>query len=176
MQTKTQKKRFNNSNKMFLLFWIGVFMISLAVILILFFSIVKINYEMEKKYNDSYFLNTKSVEISTNKNVYIAGEKISLIIKNNKERAVYFEPCEYLNNFEKKINGEWKEESVVISNNNYYNQFSFNRNKDLTKCKIELPKSGEGIYRSVVRIYYNCVKPGHCESSEIFYSNEFGVK
>ena len=120
--------------------------------------------------------NDSKVSILTDKNIYLDSEKINLIVKNDGAQSVYFEPCEYLNTFEKKINGEWEKESVVVDNNNYYNQVSFNKNKSATTCEIELPESGKGIYRSVVQIYYSCVKPGHCESSKIFYSNEFEVK
>lgn len=69
-------------------------------------------------------------------------------------------------------------EEIVVNNNAYYNQFSFNKSKRVTECKVEPPKSGGGIYRSVVKIYYDCKKPGQnmCAYSKTFYSNEFEIK
>ena len=174
MKTKKQKNKADSSNKI-LNFTIALLVFIFVISLVLFSSIAKINYEMKRICGDNYYTNTKGVEISTAKNVYAEGEKIELTLKNNKKQSIYFKPCEYLNNFEKKINGEWEKENVV-ANNNDYNQSSFNKNKSITRCEIELPRSGKGIYRSVVQIYYNCLKPGDCESSEIFYSNEFEIK
>ena len=174
MKTKKQKNNLNNSNEVLNLVRI-LFVLLTAIFLILFFSLIKMNYEMKKICDNGYYPDTKSVEVNTNKNVYLNNEKINLTVKNNENQSIYFEPCEYLNNFEKKINGEWRKENAVINNSSYYDRVSFNKNKIVTRCEIELPKSGEGIYRSVVQIYYNCEKPGRCESSEIFYSNEFKI-
>ena len=160
MKTKKQKNGLDSLNKT-LGFIMALFVFFLVIFPVSLFTVTKTN--------------TKGVEISTAKNVYAEGEKIELTLKNNKKQSIYFKPCEYLNNFEKKINGEWEKENVV-ANNNDYNQSSFNKNKSITRCEIELPRSGKGIYRSVVQIYYNCLKPGDCESSEIFYSNEFEIK
>jgi len=178
MKTKKQK---NNFNKRMLLFSVVVFIISIIIFLILFLSIVKIIYETEKVYNSNYYKNIESVEISTDKNIYTIGEKNNLTIKNNEKQPIYFEPCEYLNNFEKKINGKWERENAVVnhsSNYYYYDQNNFNKNKSMTECEVELPKTGEGTYRFFVKIYYDCKKPGSdmCPSSKVFYSNEFEVK
>ena len=172
MKTKKQKNNLNKSNQPLDLV-MALFMIFAAIFLILLLFIVKINYEAKKIYDNGYYTNIKSVEINTDKNIYTAGEKINLSIINNEKQLVYFKPCEYLNNFEKEIDKKWRKENITISDNNDYNQVSFNKNESITKCEIELPKSGEGIYRSVVQIYYNCAKPGYCESSKTFYSNEF---
>ena len=174
MKTKKQKNNLKNLNGV-LNFATVLYVFFAVVLLILLLSIVKINYEMRKICGDNYYTSTKGVEINTDKNVYLNTEKINLIIKNNEEQSIYFKPCEYLNNFEKKVDGEWKKERVIVKDTYYYDQVSFNKNKSVTKCEIELPEAGEGTYRSVIEIYYNCLKPGYCESSKTFYSNEFEV-
>ena len=177
MKTKKQRSNFNSYNEIFLLSCVGIFIINLIIFLVLFFSIVKTNYEAEKIYSDNYFTNTKSVEISTDKSIYSASEKINLTVKNNGNQSIYFEPCEYLNNFEKKIDGEWERENNMKGDKTY-NEAAFRKNKKITECEVKLPKSGEGTYRIVTQIYYNCQKPGDnmCESSKTFYSNEFEIK
>ena len=174
MKTKKQKNNLKNFNGV-LDFATVLYVFFSVVLLILLLSIVKINYEMKKTCGNDYYTDIKSVEISIDKNVYADNEKINLTVKNNGKQSIYFKPCEYLNNFEKKINGEWKKERVAVKDTYYYDQVSFNKNKSVTKCEIELPEAGEGIYRSVIEIYYNCLKPGYCESSKTFYSNEFEV-
>ncbi len=151
------------------------FEVILIIILIPILTLTLVSlFKTDKAYKGYYSKDSKNVNILTDKNVYVNGEKINLTIKNNENQSIYFEPCEYLNNFEKKINGEWKKEDATV-NDNYYNQTSFNKNKSVTKCEIKLPESGEGVYRSVIQIYYSCIKPGYCENSKTFYSNEFKV-
>lgn len=120
--------------------------------------------------------NKNSVEITTEKNIYKIGDKVVLSIKNNSENSIYFEPCEYLNNFEKKINNVWVSEKGAVENG-IYDTYDFKKEENITNCSISLPKSGVGIYRAVVRIYYNCQIPGEnmCSDSKVFYSNEFEV-
>lgn len=175
MKTKKQRTNLNSFNILSGVMAV-LFIFLIVIFLILFFSIVKINYETEKIYDNNHQTNIKSVEISTDKNVYDRSEKINLTVENNEKQSIYFEPCEYLNNFEKKINGKWERENAVVNNNDCYNQHSFNKSKNITECKVESPKSGEGIYRFVIQIYYNCLKPGYCDNSKTFYSNEFEIK
>ena len=119
----------------------------------------------------------KSVKILTDRNIYNPDDEIFLIVKNNSNGLVYFEPCEYLNNFEKKVNGKWIVESKVI-NDGVYDEYDFDKKSNVIKCKIDLPQSGEGIYRTVVNVYYDCEKPGYnmCKSSKTLYSNEFEIE
>ena len=173
-KSKKQKANLNISN-IFLGSMVASSVLLIVIFLILFFSVVKTNYKMQEIYSKDYNVNIENVEISTDKNVYVSSEKINLAVKNNERQSIYFEPCEYLNNFEKKIDGEWKRENKTV-NDNSYDQSGFNKNKSVTECKVEPPKSGEGIYRFVIQIYYNCLKPGRCDNSKTFYSNEFEVK
>ena len=170
--TKQKKQQQNRSNTNI------YFEVILMIILIPILTLVLVSlFKTDKVYKEYYSKDSKNVDILTDKNVYVNGEKINLTIKNNENQSIYFEPCEYLNNFEKKINGKWKKENMVIDDNYYYNQNSFNKNKSVTKCEVKLPELGEGIYRLTVQIYYNCLKPGRdtCESSKTFYSNEFKI-
>ena len=117
-----------------------------------------------------------SVGIVTEKNIYKIGDKITLLIKNNSGSSIYFEPCEYLGNFEKKNNGVWRSEKEVIKDK-VYDSNNFRKEKNITSCSIDLPKSGAGTYRVAIEVYYNCQMPGEntCSNSKVFYSNEFKV-
>ncbi|MEA1937422.1 MAG: hypothetical protein U9N04_04940 [Patescibacteria group bacterium] len=117
-----------------------------------------------------------SVEIVAEKNIYRAGDEIVLSIKNNSNSSIYFEPCEYLNNFEKKVNGVWVDESSIVKNK-IYDSNNFRKGENVTSCRLNLPKLGIGIYRVVVKVYYNCQMPGEatCSDSKTFYSNEFRI-
>ena len=120
--------------------------------------------------------NKKSVEITTEKNIYKIGDKMVLSIKNNSGDSIYFEPCEYLNNFEKKVNSVWVSEENTIKNK-VYDSSNFRKGESITSCNIDLPRSGAGIYRIIIKVYYNCQTPGEdtCSRSKVFYSNEFKV-
>ncbi len=118
-----------------------------------------------------------SIEILTDRKVYSSNDKITLIIKNNSGKTIYLEPCEYLNKFERKVGKKWMPENRVISNI-VYDKSSFNRRKGAVKCKIDPPTAGKGTYRVVVKVYYNCEKPGYdaCRNSKVFYSNGFRLE
>ena len=120
--------------------------------------------------------NENSVEITTEKMVYRHGDKATLFIKNNSNNSIYFEPCEYLDNFEKKVNGVWINGRGVVKNK-IYDSSNFRKGKSVTSCNINLSKLGVGTYRTVVKVYYNCQMPGGdmCSRSKTFYSNEFKV-
>ena len=154
------------------------FEVILMIILIPLFSFFVLSvFGTNKIYKEHYLKDSKDVKILTDKNIYNLNDEIVLIIKNNSGEPVYFEPCEYLNNFEKKVGEKWVAENNFTSDKTY-DKFDFNKRKSVTKCEIDLPKSGEGVYRTVVNVYYNCGKPGYdtCKSSETFYSNEFEVE
>lgn len=120
--------------------------------------------------------NQYSVEVATGKSVYKLDEEMTLAIKNNSDDLIYFEPCGYLNNFEKQINGIWKSGEGIIENK-IYDSYNFKSKKRMTNCVVYLPKSGVGTYRTVVKVYYDCEMPGGdmCSDSKVFYSNEFRV-
>ncbi len=117
------------------------------------------------------------IKVFTEKISYSAGENIELFIKNDSEKPIYFEPCKYLNRFEKMADGKWMESSSY-NGAKIYDESGFKKGKNFASCKIQLPENGAGIYRAVVRIYYECEKPGEdaCKNSDVFYSNEFEVK
>ena len=177
MKAKKQKNNSNSYGKILCL-TMALFIFLAVIFSILFFSIIQTTYKAERTFNNNYYANTESVEINTDKNIYIDGEKINIVIRNNEKQSIYFKPCEYLNTFEKKIEGKLKEENAkaILNDNDSYNKISFNKNKNITRCEVKSPESGEGIYRSVIQIYYDCIKPGYCKSSKVFYSNEFEIK
>lgn len=121
--------------------------------------------------------NKNSVKITTSKTVYSSGNEVILLIKNNSNNSIYFEPCEYLNNFEKKVDGVWINEKKNITEHQVYDSSNFRKEKSLTSCNVGSPRSGAGTYRMVVEVYYGCQMPGGdmCSGSKTFYSNEFKV-
>ncbi|MCK4591947.1 hypothetical protein KAT63_00735 [Candidatus Parcubacteria bacterium] len=168
-QKKKQQKRLNGNI---------YFEVILMIILIPLFSFFVLSvFGTNKIYKEHYLKDSKDVKILTDKNIYNLNDEIVLIVKNNSGEPVYFEPCEYLNNFEKKINGKWVAENKIISNK-IYDEHAFDKKNSVIKCEIDLPQSGKGVYRTVVNVYYNCGKPGYdtCRSFETFYSNEFEVE
>ena len=128
-------------------------------------------------YEEQYLGEGLNVRILTDKNIYDPDNEIILIVRNNSDELVYFEPCEYLNNFEKKVNGKWVAENKIVDDD-IYDEYDFDKRNSVIKCKIDLPQSGGGIYRAVVNVYRDCEKPGYnmCKSSETFYSNEFEIE
>lgn len=155
------------------------FEMTLAIIIIPFFSFLALSILGKNNPNlVNNILPIKSdINVFTEKAYYSTGENIELFVKNNSEEPIYFEPCQYLNRFEKMINGKWTEFSNY-EGAKIYDESEFNREKNFVNCKIQLPESGAGTYRAVVQIYYECEKPGGstCKNSNVFYSNEFEVK
>lgn len=151
----------------------------LAVIIIPFFSFLVLS--VLGKNSPNLIKNVlpirSDIKVFTEKTFYSAGENIELFIKNNSKEPIYFEPCEYLNKFEKMINGEWIKFSDY-KGAKIYDESGFNREKNFANCEIQPPKNGAGTYRAVIRIYYECEKPGEsmCKDSDIFYSNKFEVR
>lgn len=151
----------------------------LAIIIIPLFSFLALSV-LGKNSSDliKNILPSKSdIKVFTEKISYSAGENIELFIKNDSKESIYFEPCQYLNRFEKMADGRWIESSSY-EGAKIYDESGFNREKNFVNCKIQLPKNGAGIYRTVVQIYYECEKPGEsmCKNSNIFYSNKFEVE
>ena len=169
-QRKKQQKKRSVKNIYFEVILIILFIPTLAFVMILAFN-------TGKTYERQYSKESENVRILTDKNIYDQDDEIVLIVRNNSDGLVYFEPCEYLNNFEKKIDGKWVAESGVI-NDKIYDEYDFDKKNSVIKCKIDLPQSGDGIYRVIVNVYHNCEKPGYntCRSSETLYSNEFEVE
>lgn len=120
---------------------------------------------------------SEEIKLVTNKAVYFPGEKISLTLENGGKRAVYLEPCKFLNVFEKKIGEQWVLEDGD-EETSYYFKDDFERQQGNARCEeIVLPRTGSGTYRMVVMAFYGCKSPNRysCESSQRFHSNEFQV-
>jgi len=155
------------------------FEIVLIIIIIPFFSFLALSV-FGKNSPDlikNILPNKSDIKIFTEKTFYSAGEDIEIFVKNNSKKSIYFEPCKYLNRFEKMADGKWIESSSYAGAK-IYDESGFKKEKDFASCKIQLPENGAGIYRTVVRIYYECEKPGEnmCKNSNVFYSNKFEVK
>jgi len=125
--------------------------------------------------NNAYLAeNLERVMVKTDKNIYEFGDKIILAIENYSDRSIYSEPCEYLDNFEKYINGKWINLGVKHDKIKY-DKSEFNLSKKITKCTLSLPKE-EGVYRFIVKVYQGCQKPEICKGAIDFRSNEFRVE
>lgn len=159
-----------------------IFQVILIIVIIPIFSFLAItvfgNIFYEKtRGNNEIFTRGGKVNILTDKKLYYEKEKIVLAVENDSEKPIYLEPCEYLNNLEKKVNGNWEPYKKTVQNK-VYDDRGFEKRKRITICELGLPRAEAGTYRVVVKIYYDCKKPGEnmCEKSVIFYSNEFEVK
>ncbi len=149
-----------------------VIMAILPVFLLVIFSPLMTNNSPRGNYLAD---NLKDIIVSTDKKTYGLEDEIVLIIENYSKRSIYSEPCEYLNNFEKKVNESW----VALASpqkEKIFDKSGFNKSKNVTKCIVKLPQASEGTYRANVKIYYGCAKPEACAGSSKFLSNEFTVQ
>lgn len=159
-----------------------VFQVVLIIIAIPIFSFSAItvfgNIFYEKTCgNSEIFTHGGKVNILTDKKLYYEKEKIILAVENDSEKPIYLEPCEYLNNLEKKVNGNWEPYKKTVQNK-VYDDHGFEKKKRVTICELGLPKMEGGTYRVVVKVYYDCKKPGEnmCGKSDTFYSNGFEIE
>jgi hypothetical protein len=175
MNTKIEIGKIKLSENRFL------FPVIVAIIFIPILFIIVFDPVLSRK-NDSsvgnYGLGLKNdVKISTSKNKYSANEGIILHVDNKGRSSVYFEPCETLNAFEKKVGTNWVLQDRQETNPDYSSVSAFEKKDGNAECKIGFPPSGPGTYRVVVPIFYGCTQPSRyaCQSSQNFYSNEFEV-
>lgn len=175
MKQKTKSEKFASSEpKLF-------FSVILAIVLIPMLAIM-ISMIVQESGNDKTTSGdcaqefTDSVKVSTDKVKYNANDKIFISVINHSNYSIYFEPCNSLGAFEKKTGNDWMLEDNEGDQEEYSN-IAFERQDGAAKCEIGFPKSGPGIYRLVIPIFYECKQPSRyaCQRSEIFYSNEFEV-
>lgn len=175
---KKLNKKIKNSKKILkfdaeILFYF-VLMAILPVFIVVFYA----QYEKIDNFRRNAYLieNLDKIIIKTDKDIYKLGDRITLAIENYTERSVYSQPCEYLDNFEKNIDGKW----INFGNRHEkieYDKSGFNLSKKITKCTIPLPQEEDsGVYRFVVKVYHGCVEPENCAGAMDFYSNEFKVE
>lgn len=120
--------------------------------------------------------NVDKIIVKTDKDIYKLGDRIELAIENNSDRSIYSQPCEYLDNFEKFVDGKWV--NLAAKHDNIeYDKSGFNMSKKITKCTLQVPSGeGDGLYRFVVKVYHGCQQPEKCTGAIDFYSNEFKVE
>lgn len=159
-----------------------VFRVVLIIIIIPIFSFLAVTVFGNIFYkktcgNNEIFTHGGKVNILTDKKLYYEKEKIILAVENDSGGPIYLEPCEYLNNLEKKVDGSWEPYKETVQNK-IYDDNGFEKKKRVTICELSLPIMEVGTYRVIVKIYYDCKKPGEnmCEKSDTFYSNEFEIK
>jgi len=155
-----------------------LFYFVIMAILPVFIMVFYAQYEkIDNLKRNAYLIeNLDRIIVKTDKDIYKLGDRITLAIENYTERSVYSQPCEYLDNFEKYINGKWvglgaRHEKIE------YDKSGFNLSRKITKCTLPLPEVEEsGTYRFVVKVYHGCVEPENCTGAMDFYSNEFKVE
>lgn len=155
-----------------------LFYIIIMAMLPVFIAALYVQFEkIDNLRKNAYLIeNIDKIIIRTDKEIYKFPEKIVLAIENHSNRSIYSQPCEYLNNFEKYIDGKWvnsgtKPEKIE------YDRSGFNLSKKIAKCTLPLPDNeGDGVYRFVVKVYHGCQEPEKCTGSIDFYSNEFRVE
>ena len=177
MKQKNIKKINSKSKKKNIVFsiFLGVILMTIIVVLFSFSALLFLLENENIPYNVKS--DTQKIKIATDKKNYSIGENIELSVKNRSTNSIYFEPCEYLDKFEKMVDEKW-EKSSEDRDEKVYDESGFKKEDNITNCEIELPKEGAGLYRAVVQIYYECESPGRnmCANSKAFYSNEFEVK
>lgn len=159
-----------------------IFQVVLIIIVIPVFSFLTVTvfgniFYKKISGNNEIFTRGRKVNILTDKKLYYEKEKIVFAVENGSKEPIYIEPCEYLNNFEKNVNGSWEPYKKTVQNK-VYDDYGFEKNKKVTICEFGLPEADSGIYRLVVKVYYDCKKPGEnmCGKSDTFYSNGFEIK
>lgn len=170
-QTKNKKKELKLDTEILFYFFI-------MAILPVFIAAFYVQYERIDRMTDNAYLveNVDRIFVKTDKSVYQLGDKIILAIENYSDRSIYSQPCEYLDNFEKYVNGKWINLGIKHENIEY-DRSGFNLSKKTTRCALSLPKEkGEGVYRFVVKLYHGCREPENCIGAVDFYSNEFKVE
>ncbi|MDF1498352.1 MAG: hypothetical protein P1P85_03295 [Patescibacteria group bacterium] len=175
MKKKTKKNKINKNKNYFQDTGL-YFEIILMIIIIPLFSFFVITVFNQNNNIIRKVIIEEDVKIMTDKVFYIAGDEIKLLIENVSEKPIYFEPCEYLNKFEKRIEGRWKK-VLTQYDEKKYDELGFKTERRMTNCNIKLETKENGIFRVAVRVYYDCEKPGEemCKYSKMFYSNEFEV-
>lgn len=178
MQQKTKSEHVRISEWQFFL------SVVLAIVCIPIFSILVLNAFFGAQSGSSDLLSDKcslnsqnQISIFTDRPQYQPGEKIALSMENDSDYSVYFEPCKFLNIFEKKVGEEWVLQEQVEEDARYFKD-EFEKKDGNASCEdIALPPSGPGTYRMAVTVFYECKRPSRyaCQRSELSYSNQFEV-
>jgi hypothetical protein len=170
-KTKNKQGRFQKRDLVFIIFFMSIFLAVLPLVVMSFYGLKSCNN------NCGVFQSGGNIKVSLDKDSYNIGEKISLGIINSSDKAIYLEPCEQINVFEKKVNGEWILMGEANNNKSLGQSDGFEKKSSNTSCQIGVPEYGSGIYRLVVPVFYNCSQANRyaCEESEIFYSKSFEI-
>ena len=181
MKRKTKnKKSFLQADWNAKIYFAGILVIAFwAAYTCLFFSLSLIkNVYWEKCATETYSVQSdiNNIAVKTDKNIYSGNEKISFSIINKSNKAIYVKPCEYIANYEKKVDGKW----LKIENNKTqekYDSLNFDKKEKEVICSITPPETA-GIFKIALNVYSKCRKAGaeFCQESKKLYSNEFEVK
>ncbi|MBW6440631.1 hypothetical protein K0B03_01190 [Patescibacteria group bacterium] len=169
-KTSNKKNNKNVDNNIF-------FKVILMIMIIPIFSFLTLSmFDSSENFSNNTKLDIQKIIVSTEKEHYKIGDQIILSVENHFEKSIYLEPCEYQDRFEKKINGSWQEITSYQKDKDY-DKTGFKKEDSVKDCRVILSSKEAGVYRSVVRIFFDCKKPGEqeCQKSELFYSNEFNV-
>jgi hypothetical protein len=171
VKTKNKQGRLQKRDLAFVGFFLCIFLAVLPLIVLSFYKFKGC------ENNCNIAQSVENIKVSLDKSSYGVGEKISLSIVNSGSRAIYLEPCEQINVFEKEVDGKWTLTGETNNDKSLGQSDGFETKSSNTSCQINVPEFGSGTYRLVVPVFYDCSQANRyaCEESEIFYSKDFQV-
>lgn len=170
-KTKNKQGRLQKRDLAFAGFFLCIFLAVLPLIVLSFYKFKGC------ENNCNIAQSAENIKVSLDKSSYGVGEKISLSIVNSGSRAIYLEPCEQINVFEKEVDGKWTLTGETNNDKSLGQSGGFETKSSNTSCQIDVPEFGSGTYRLVVPVFYDCSQANRyaCEESEIFYSKSFQI-
>lgn len=170
-KTKNKQEEFSKRNLVSIIFFLIILLAVLPLVVVSFYGLGACNNNCELKKAEG------GIKISVDKSAYGVGEKISLGIINSGDKAIYLEPCEQINVFEKKAEDAWVLLGGASEARSLEQSGGFEKKSSNTSCQIPVPEYGSGDYRLVVPVFYNCSQASRyaCEESEMLYSKDFKI-
>lgn len=155
-----------------------VILIFTVYAVVIFFGSLRWVDTTEASYRNNLVL--EKVIYRTDKIFYQPEETIVLDIINNTDESIFLAPCYYFNKFEKKVANGWQARSletcdVAAASDNSASIEKINKKVEIL---LEAKKLGEGTWRGVSTVYFDCQKPEikSCgKNSETIYTKEFMI-
>lgn len=122
---------------------------------------------------------SESILYNIDKEIYSKGEDMTANIINNSNKTIYLAPCEYFNEFQKKVGSKWQT-TVLSSCSPFVTETvdAFEKISQKVEEKISLDGLSAGIWRGISNIYFDCrrAKSQSCRKKQAIYSPEFEIK
>lgn len=110
---------------------------------------------------------------------YRPDEMINLDIINNSNESIYLAPCQYFNDFEKKISDKWQAVTLNACSDveAAMDPTSIEKISKKAEESVLAKNLGEGVWRGVSVVYFGCQKAQaeSCVNNQKIYTNEFTI-